>query len=195
MRQELIKEQDNLAFFNSFKRKVDNLNVDEKQKELFYLFYSEVIDKISKPEYTEISTSKAKNKNKVVDENSISTLEQMNLRFQESREDSNRRFESLQKQIEAGQKQMDTRFKENIEYINKKFEENKEYTDKRYEEIQKQMDIRFEYMHKYMDKRFDDVNNRFTDMNKRFNSMQWMMGIGFTLITTVMIIIRFFIEK
>ncbi len=56
------------------------------------------------------------------------------------------------------------------------------------EEIKAQreiMETRFEAMQKQMDVRFDAVE-------KRFNSLQWTMGIGFTLIAALMGIFNFF---
>ena len=57
------------------------------------------------------------------------------------------------------------------------------------------MDKRFESNDKRFDdvnKRFDDVNKRFADMNNRFNSLQWSMGLGFTLIAGLMAVFNFF---
>ena len=43
-----------------------------------------------------------------------------------------------------------------------------------------------------VDKRFDDINKRFEivdkrfdDINKRFAAVQWMMGIGFVMVSTL----------
>ena len=49
------------------------------------------------------------------------------------------------------------------------------------------VDKRFESV----DKRFEDVNNRFNDMNKRFSGLQWMMGIGFTILAIMMSLFQY----
>jgi hypothetical protein len=56
------------------------------------------------------------------------------------------------------------------------------------EEIKAQretMDTRFEAIQKQMDVRFEAVD-------KRFTSMQWMMGLGFTLMAALMGVFNFF---
>lgn len=55
--------------------------------------------------------------------------------------------------------------------------------NKRFEDINK----RFEDMNN----RFEDINNRFGDMNSRFNGMQWLIGVGFGLIATMVTIFEF----
>jgi len=40
--------------------------------------------------------------------------------------------------------------------------------------------------------RFEDVNKRFEDMDKRFSQVQWMMGLGFTLLSILMGVFNFF---
>ena len=49
-----------------------------------------------------------------------------------------------------------------------------------------------------VNRRFDDVNRRFEDVNQRFEASdrrhtatQWMIGIGFTAVTTLMTLYRF----
>ena len=49
------------------------------------------------------------------------------------------------------------------------------------------VDVRFEDANR----RFEDVNKRFEDMNSRFNGMQWLIGVGFGLIATVVTIFEF----
>ena len=48
-----------------------------------------------------------------------------------------------------------------------------------------QMDKRFESMQKQTDARFDDVNRKFT-------MMMWMTSAGFTIIATVMTLLKIF---
>ena len=49
------------------------------------------------------------------------------------------------------------------------------------------VDVRFEDINK----RFEDMNSRFGDMNSRFNGMQWLIGVGFGLIATMVTIFEF----
>ena len=91
--------------------------------------------------------------------------------------------------------QMDKRF----EQMDKRFEQ----MDKRFEQMEKrfeQMDKRFEQMDKrfeQMDKRFaearEDANRRFAESreetNRQIKYLQWMIGIGFGAVTTIMPIV------
>ena len=90
------------------------------------------------------------------------------------------RFEALDKRFEA----IDKRFNDLIHYMDKRFEA----VDKRFEAVDK----RFEAV----DKRFDDLlhhmDKRFETIDKRFSSIQWMMGLGFTLLAALMAVFNFF---
>lgn len=57
--------------------------------------------------------------------------------------------------------------------------------DKRFEEMRTDMDKRFEQVDKRFEDMRTDMNARFEQVDKRFNMMMWFMGIGFTLITTI----------
>lgn len=59
-----------------------------------------------------------------------------------------------------------------------------EAMDKRFEALQREMDKRFEILQREMDKRFEAVD-------KRFTTMQWVMGLGFTIVIALMSIFRF----
>ena len=50
--------------------------------------------------------------------------------------------------------------------------------DKRFEDLRTDMSNRFEQV----DKRFEDMR---ADMNRRFSMLMWFIGIGFTLVTTI----------
>ena len=54
-----------------------------------------------------------------------------------------------------------------------------------FEEMRSDMNMRFEQV----DKRFEQVDKRFedlrSDMNRRFSMLMWFIGIGFTLVTTI----------
>ena len=58
----------------------------------------------------------------------------------------------------------------------------REDMNKRFEAVDK----RFEDMYKYMDKRFEDM---YKYMDKRFAMLQWFMGLGFTLVITLITIL------
>ena len=49
------------------------------------------------------------------------------------------------------------------------------------------METRFDAV----DVRFEDMNKRFEDMNSRFNAMQWLIGVGFGLIATIVTVFEF----
>jgi DNA anti-recombination protein RmuC len=104
-------------------------------------------------------------------------IETMNRRFEEQKEYTDKRFEDL---IHYS----DKRFEEIIAYTDKTFKEQKEYTDKRFEDLIHYSDKRFEELMHYSDKRFED-------MNKKFNLLTWMIGIGFTVVSVLIVIFRF----
>jgi chaperonin cofactor prefoldin len=56
--------------------------------------------------------------------------------------------------------------------------------EKRFEGVDK----RFEAV----EKRFEAVDKRFDDMNHRFTQVQWMMGLGFTVLAALMGVFNFF---
>jgi tetrahydromethanopterin S-methyltransferase subunit G len=89
------------------------------------------------------------------------------------------RFEAIEKRFEA----IDRRF----EAVDKRFEA----IDKRFEAIDK----RFDDLIHYMDKRFGDLihymDKRFEAVDKRFSSVQWAMGVGFTVVLAMMSVYQF----
>ncbi|TVR87833.1 MAG: hypothetical protein EA428_12675 [Spirochaetaceae bacterium] len=102
---------------------------------------------------------------------------------------------AINARIESMQISMDKRFEELTHYMDKRFEA----VDKRFEDMQKSMDKRFEAVDKRfedmqnsMEKRFEAVDKRFEDMNKRFNGMQALLALGFTVLATMMTVIRLF---
>ena len=92
--------------------------------------------------YSVLSETFAKNEDvkQILDEMRISR-EESNKRFEEMRQESNKRFE-----------QSDKRFEEMRQESNKRFEQ----MDKRFEIMQEQMDKRFDAMQEQMDKRFQE---------------------------------------
>ena len=75
------------------------------------------------------------------------------------------------KVLESLQREMDKRF----EAMDKRFEA----MDKRFEA----MDKRFEALQRELDKRFEA-------MDKRFNTVLWTIGLGFSLVMGVMVLLR-----
>ena len=67
-------------------------------------------------------------------------------------------------------KMMDKRFAE----VDKRFEQ----VDKRFEDLRSDMNRRFEDMR-------TDMSNRFEQVDRRFSMLMWFIGIGFTLVTTI----------
>jgi len=85
-----------------------------------------------------------------------------------------KRFEEMQANMDKRFEQVDRRFEDMRTDMNSRFEQ----VDKRFEEMRTDTNTRFQEMRTDMDKRFDQ-------MDKRFNMMMWFMGIGFTLVTTI----------
>ena len=75
-----------------------------------------------------------------------------------------KRFELVEKRFEA----VDNRFDDLIHLMDKRFES---------------VDKRFDGLIHAMDKRFESVDKRFEDMQASFSRTQWLMGLGFVLIT------------
>ncbi|MDY6934440.1 MAG: hypothetical protein SVZ03_09495 [Spirochaetota bacterium] len=46
-----------------------------------------------------------------------------------------------------------------------------------------------------MEKRFDSVDKRFEDMNKRFTSMQWLMGIGLSMLALLITLLTYLTKQ
>ena len=93
------------------------------------------------------------------------------------REIESSRFEAIEKRFEALQREMNARF---------------EAMDKRFEALQREMNARFEAM----DKRFEalqrEMNARFEAMDRRLSFLQWFIGIGFSVLTILFTLFRFY---
>ena len=76
---------------------------------------------------------------------------------------------------------MDQRFEDVLDRMDTRFEA----VDRRFEDAREQINARFAAI----DKRFESSDRRFEDligyMNKRFGLVQWVMGIGFIMIGTL----------
>jgi DNA repair ATPase RecN len=125
----------------------------------------------------------------------------MDKRFEDMQKYMDKRFEDMQKSMdkrfEDMQKSMDKRFED----VNRRFEDmNKRFDDvnKRFEDVNKRFDDinrRFEDVNKRFDdinRRFEDVNRRFEDFNKRFSQLQWLISLGMTLLTTLIVTLKIF---
>jgi chaperonin cofactor prefoldin len=136
----------------------------------------------------------------------------MDKRFEDMQKHMDKRFEDMQKHMdkrfEDMQKSMDKRFEDvnrrfddinrRFEDFNKRFEDMQKYMDKRFDDVNK----RFEDVNKRFDdinrrfedvnKRFDDINRRFEDFNKRFSQLQWLISLGMTLLTTLIVTLKIF---
>ncbi len=81
------------------------------------------------------------------------------------------RMVRVEEELKSQRELMDQRFAA----VDKRFEDLMAHSDKRFEAV----DRRFEAV----DKRFDDVNKRFDDVNESFKRTQWLIGLGFVLVT------------
>jgi chromosome segregation ATPase len=122
----------------------------------------------------------------------------MDKRFEDMQKYMDKRFEDMQKSMdkrfEDMQKSMDKRFEDMQKYMDKRFED----MNRRFEDMNKRFDdvnSRFEDVNKRFDdinRRFEDVNKRFEDFNKRFSQLQWLISLGMTLLTTLIVTLKIF---
>jgi ABC-type phosphate transport system auxiliary subunit len=75
------------------------------------------------------------------------------------------------------------------------FEKRFEAIDKRFEALQREMNARFEALEREMNARFEalerEMNARFEAVDKRFATLQWTMGVGFSVVVALMGLLRF----
>jgi DNA anti-recombination protein RmuC len=147
----------------------DNQKLDKWIEEVFVHFYQEI-----KEEQEEKLDQKA-------DKIDIKLLiERSDEKFLALQKEMNTRFEAMNVRFETLQKEMNTRF----EAMNVRFETLQKEMNTRFEAMQKEMNTRFEAVHKEMNARFEAVE-------KRFNAVQWMIGVGFTLLAIMMTLSNF----
>ncbi|NJM15641.1 MAG: hypothetical protein HC896_09950 [Bacteroidales bacterium] len=84
-----------------------------------------------------------------------------------------KRFEAVDKRFEA----VDKRFEDQMAYMNMRFEA----VDKRFEAVDK----RFEDLIHHLDKRFEQVD-------KRFAFIFWLIGIGFIVTNSLLVVFKLF---
>jgi len=78
-------------------------------------------------------------------------------------------------------KMMDKRFEDLRTDMSNRFEQ----VDKRFEDMRVDMNIRFEQVDKRFEDMRTDMSNRFEQVDRRFSMLMWFIGIGFTLVTTI----------
>jgi len=114
-------------------------------------------------------------------------FEQIDKRFDESRQDMLARFEQVDKRFEQMREDMNKRF----EQVDKRFEQ----VDKRFEQMREDMNKRFDESRQDMLARFEQVDKRFEDMryalDRQVSTLRWTLGIITTLILAAMTAYRF----
>ena len=114
-------------------------------------------------------------------------FEQIDKRFDESRQDMLARFEQVDKRFEQMREDMNKRF----EQVDKRFEQ----VDKRFEQMREDMNKRFDESRQDMLARFEQVDKRFEDMHyaldRQVSSLRWALGIITTLILAVVTAYKF----
>ncbi len=111
-------------------------------------------------------------------------FEAMDKRFEALQRESNARFEAMEKRFEGLQREMIARF----EAIDKRFEALQREMIARFEAVDK----RFEALQRETNARFEAVDKRFEAMDKRFSQLQWIIGLGFSLMAALMGTLRLF---
>ncbi|MCF7915314.1 MAG: hypothetical protein K9L66_09115 [Spirochaetaceae bacterium] len=88
---------------------------------------------------------------------------------------------------------------ERFQKVDERFEAQRELMDERFGRMDdrfSKMDERFEAQRELMDKRFEAqrelMNERFDHMEKRTSFSQWIIGIGFTAIGLLILVLNYF---
>jgi len=92
----------------------------------------------------------------------------------QSRDEANRRSEEVQRAIDQHREETNRRFEE----VQRAIDQHREETNRRFEDV---------------NKRFEDVNKRFEDVNKGIKLIQWMCGVGFTILGSSMVALVIFL--
>ena len=100
------------------------------------------------------------------------------------------RFEAAEKRFESLQREMNAKFESLQREMNARFEALQKEMNTRFEALQKEMNARFEALQKEMNARFEAVDKRFEAMEKRLTFIQWFIGIGFSLLTLIVALYR-----
>ncbi|MFP4180809.1 MAG: hypothetical protein ACLFSA_12215, partial [Spirochaetaceae bacterium] len=110
--------------------------------------------------------------------------EVMEERFEAQQKQIDQRFNHVEKRFDAMQTQMNERFDAMQTQMNERFEAQQKQIDERFEAQQKQIDRRFEAVQTQLDTRFDA-------MDKRFSFNQRILGIGFTAIALLIVVLNY----
>jgi hypothetical protein len=85
-------------------------------------------------------------------------------------------------------KEMNIRFEAIIKEMNLRFEAQKQESDARFEAI----NTRFEAINTRFEALIKEMNTRFEALDKRLNFLQWLIGIGITLLGGLITLLNFF---
>jgi hypothetical protein len=85
-------------------------------------------------------------------------------------------------------KEMNIRFEAVIKEMNIRFEAQKQESDARFEAI----NTRFEAINTRLEALIKEMNTRFEALDKRLNFLQWLIGIGITLLGGLITLLNFF---
>ena len=101
------------------------------------------------------------------------------------------RMVRVEEELKAQRELMDERFgfmEQRFDAVDRRFEA----VDKRFEDLFAHLDKRFDAVDKRFeasDKRFEDLiahtDKRFETVDKRFNTLTWMIGVGFVVVTSL----------
>jgi hypothetical protein len=85
-------------------------------------------------------------------------------------------------------KEMNIRFEAIIKEMNIRFEAQRQESDARFEAI----NTRFEAINTRFEALIKEMNTRFEALDKRLNFLQWLIGIGITLLGGLITLLNFF---
>jgi len=118
---------------------------------------------------------------RAVDRRFDELIGQTNSRF----ESMDKRFDDLMVQTNSRFESMDKRFDDLIGQTNSRFES----MDKRFDDLIGQTNSRFDDLIGQSNTRFGDLianmDKRFGSVDRRFNTLTWMIGVGFVVITSL----------
>ena len=81
---------------------------------------------------------------------------------------------------------IDAQLLERMVRVEEELKSQRELMDQRFAAVDKRfeaVDKRFEDLMAYSDRRFEAVDKRFDDVNESFKRTQWLIGLGFVLVT------------
>ncbi len=107
----------------------------------------------------------------------------MDQRFIDMRTHSDARFDAMDQRFADMRAHSDARF----DAMDQRFADMRAHSDARFEA----MDQRFIDMRAYTDARFEAVDKRFDDVQTSFARTQWLIGLGFVLLTAAITVFGF----